>query len=1209
MRNGPTVAAPLLCNIAATTETTWECEAPLETGYRVVSAYQGARTATFGIAVGAFTAPIPDDPNPNVPHGEWAHFSGTVEFPGGPGAWVEVSMPGLSTSCTDTTIGAGGEWECSIDLPGAGALGGNYDVYITQYDLGEMASPTTEITLFYLLPPPPTFQITSPTEEQIFDWTPEGIVVSGTTPMPDHIYVWLDGEYPFCDVAPPSISWSCGPVPIDLGTHFLTAQQDGMPDADVNIEIVLGPPETDETSYAVPEGTTVATFSGTAYPGADVWAAIEVSDSETRECSTTAMTDGTWWCDIPVDDLADGEYNVSFWQEVEGGESAATWRTLTIEPAAAPAVNIAFPFNGEWIAWQSGPHVYVEGTAPGSDPVYVYLDDDLVTAVCMATPDESGLWTCPGDIFADPGHRTLTAMQAGATPAVTEFEVVLPQPGLSGTWVFTPGTTDATVQGTVGIPAWTHVSVHENWGEGWGPEIVGADCPMGPAETFTCVVDVSGVPEGQYYLLATHFFPDDPDVQGNSAMAYVVIGIDVGPVTLDCAYAPAQITISPSGPAYIGVYTLVPLTDDSGWHLVDRGACSGNAGYWDDSVPSWADTPYGGSGESGGECDSGCTLSGLAPGIYEVYYSDASEYYSSFEYLFRIPETPLENPVASTTDSVLLSGTATAGDAIRIEGDGGSVLCTTTVTGSGAWACAFPKSDAATARTVAVDPQSGGMSAATAFRSIPVAPPPPPPTPETPATPAAPTLPTLPQQPIALIQWLLSFSGDFSNLKPGDTFTLNVSEMPEGTAIEVWIHSTPRLLGTATGTGLPMMLELTVPEDIENGEHEIRMTAVTPLGTEYFFSSPATVTGGVDPVEEPAEEPEEEEPAGEGGAGGSGGAGNRADPAAPSALTDSIATIDRIVANPIVLAIAGGLALAILFLVALPTELLNSSLSSNTSRLGRWYGAVDGALTKAQDWFTRVTHSRALAAGLLTVVVAIIYGFVDPNFGFDLVSLRLVLSLGIAFFLLSYGASWVSSLIIRRLWGASSVIELQPTIILFAIVGVIVARLLDFSPGFLVGIAIGLELVSASRRVAARAVLVQFLVVVGLALAAWIAYSLFTPGDDFGGMLVDDTLAAITAEGLTGAIVAVFPLQFLDGRELWLESKRLWVLAFLLVAVPFALLVLPTAVEGTEVGDYGVWLLVFAVFAAVTLAIWFVFARAARREKAVEAVESEHADA
>ena len=102
VRNSPTVAAPLLCNIAATTETTWECEAPLETGYRVVSAYQGARTATFGIAVGAFTAPIPDDPNPNVPHGEWAHFSGTVEFPGGPGAWVEVSMRGLSTSCTDT---------------------------------------------------------------------------------------------------------------------------------------------------------------------------------------------------------------------------------------------------------------------------------------------------------------------------------------------------------------------------------------------------------------------------------------------------------------------------------------------------------------------------------------------------------------------------------------------------------------------------------------------------------------------------------------------------------------------------------------------------------------------------------------------------------------------------------------------------------------------------------------------------------------------------------------------------------------------------------------------------------------------------------------------------------------------------------------------------------------------------------------------------
>jgi hypothetical protein len=326
----------------------------------------------------------------------------------------------------------------------------------------------------------------------------------------------------------------------------------------------------------------------------------------------------------------------------------------------------------------------------------------------------------------------------------------------------------------------------------------------------------------------------------------------------------------------------------------------------------------------------------------------------------------------------------------------------------------------------------------------------------------------------------------------------------------------------------------------------------------------------------------------------------RGDPGARSALSDALAPVSAIVANPATLAIAGGLALALLFLVALPTELLNSSLSSNTTRLGRVYGTVDGALTRAQDWFIKVTHSRALAAAVITTVIALVYGFVDPGFGFDIVSLRLVLSLAIAFFLLSYGASWLSGVIIKRAWGATGIVALQPSIILFAIVGVVVARILDFSPGFLVGVAIGLELIQASKAVSARAVFVQVAVVTGFSLAAWIAYSFFSPGDAFLGRLLEDTLVAVTAEGLTGALIAVFPLRFLDGRELWEVSKRLWVAAFLVVAAAFALLVLPTAIQGTDVADYGTWLLVFAVFGAISLAVWFVFARAAAREEKAE---------
>jgi hypothetical protein len=814
--------------------------------------------------------------------------------------------------------------------------------------------------------------------------------------------------------------------------------------------------------------------------------------------------------------------------------------------------------------------------------------------VCTIPSPAPTDWACPG-VAVDPGPHTLTASQYLQNDAVTAFDVLLPAPDLPSTFTFEPGMTNAPIAGTRAYAASTRVTVFEDYGEGVGPERATTTCPEGAAGTFTCILDLSALAEDTYIVRVEHFLPGQPEVLAEYSQTYLYIESTAyaGPV-LDCAFQPSGVTISAPPPTTIFIYALVPSLGQ-GWILADQGYCGGSPGYLDESVAAWDYTPVAG-GENGGCTTSGCTLTGLAPGIYEVYYfgtGGETEGDGSFDYLFRVPEAPTAS-VASSGNSIALSGAASAGDTVRVVGGSGGTLCETTASGAGAWACGFSASTETSARAISIDPQSGGMSAYSASSSIPVfvAPITPPATPVTSIAPIVP-LPELP----TLVQWLLSLDGDLMNLKPGDTFSLTVAGVPAGWTIEVIIHSTPRSLGTVVATGELQTLEFTVPGDIESGDHRIEIAATTPLGTSYFENYDARVIGGVDPVaEEPGETPID--PESTTGTGPSGGAVDRSDPAAPSALTGSLAPLEAIAANPVTVAIAGGLALALLFLVALPTELLNSSLSSNTSRLGRVYGTVDRAMTRAQDWLIRFTRSRAIAAGLLVVVVAVIYGFVDPGFGFDVVSLRLVLSLGIALFVLSFVASWISGIIIRRAWGALGVVAMQPTIILFAIIGVIVARILEFSPGFLVGIAIGLELLQASKRVTARAVFVQLGVVTGLALAAWIVYSVFTPGDDFVGMLVDDTMVAITAEGLTGALIAVFPLKFLDGRELWEVSKRLWVAAFLLVSVAFALLVLPTAIDGTDVADYGVWLLVFAVFGAVSFAVWLIFVRADKRAAA-----------
>lgn len=1033
-------------------------------------------------------------------------------------------------------------------------------------------------------------------------WTGSGFTFSGTTITggdPEVSVYDDDGETQLCSAAVVGTTWSCTTAtPLPLGPHSYTAFQSipALPPAlDVaTLTVVPGPPSYDQANPYVVAQDSTALFSGdTSAPNASIQVTI---DGITPFCAAGPIAvPGDWTCSLSLAGVTPGDYTMTVTQTAGGYLSSASG-DLTIAPPVA--FGIDQPLPDSWYEWDPANEFDVVGTVPdASQPVEVSVDGDaFCTAIISGTT-----WACDNQFYPEPGDHVLAAQRGADVPVVVDIVVLLPRPNVGGhDTEFPQGVASISFTGqTMYSSASTRATLYEGQGEGRSAtptsvtecDVVGAD--------WICAVDGSALATGDYTVLFAHYLPSDPSVSSAESWAeFTVVASGTG-ATVRCEFSPAGLVATTTDPNVMLSYASV--ASGSGSPVETFGLCSGHAGLQPAAVSGY--------GPSIG-CSPTCALTGLAPGLHSLWFmrSDGDETggvgtdtpgFEPYQFFFRIPATPSVTSLTGTGPIVTATGAGVDGDEIRLVDQGGATLCTTTVT-SGMWSCAFPRSTVTSARALAIDTVSGGLSAYSSPSALPAAAGPTTPpltTPPPPAPPATPTIPTLPTTPAA-VKLLVGFP-DLMNLAPGDTFSVTISGVPEGWGLEVIMHSTPRSLGTAASTGAPMSMDLTVPEDIESGAHRIEVVATTPLGTNYYVNADANVRGGTVPVDEPpAAVPGEQtdDPAG----GGAGEPGDRTDPGAPSALSGAIAPLSAIAAHPITLAIAGGLALALLLLVALPTELLNSSLSSNTSRLGRAYGAIDGALTKAQDWLIRVTRSRAIPAAVLVVLVAIIYGFVDPGFGLDVVSLRLVLSLAIAFFLLTFVASWVSGLIIRRLWGASGVVALQPSIILFALLGVVVARVLDFTPGFLVGIAIGLELVRASRQVAGRAVFVQLSVVTGFALAAWVVYSLFTPGDDFVGMLVDDTLVAVTAEGLTGAVIAIFPLRFLDGRDLWEVSKRLWVVAFLLVGTAFALLVLPTAIEGTEVADYGVWLAVFAVFGLVSLAAWFVFARAAKRDEAAE---------
>ncbi len=356
------------------------------------------------------------------------------------------------------------------------------------------------------------------------------------------------------------------------------------------------------------------------------------------------------------------------------------------------------------------------------------------------------------------------------------------------------------------------------------------------------------------------------------------------------------------------------------------------------------------------------------------------------------------------------------------------------------------------------------------------------------------------------------------------------------------------------------------------------------------------------PVEEPAAQPER-------GGEGAPGEAPRDDPAAPSSITGSIPTLSQLFANPAALAAGGGFALALMLLVAIPSELLNSTLASGGHRLGRGYLAVQGALARVNDRLTALTRTPVLSAAVLVLVMSVIFGFNDPGYGFDPVSVRLTLSMALSIFIVYCLAALLSGAIMKRLWGIESRLEMLPTALLLAILGVVIARLIDFTPGFLIGLAIGLSIIgTVPAALRARAILLQFGVIFAVGVVAYLAYSALRgiPGfiDTLPGVFLDDTLVAIVAESLTGLLIVLLPLAFFSGRDLWTQSKALWTVSFLVVATAFSVIVLPTTSE--EVGsvlDLVPWLIPVVIYAIVVFALWAWLSRNERRAQDAAAEE------
>ncbi len=1107
---------------------------------------------------------------------------------------VEMSQDGVTYSplCTVNYAPGGTVWYCNPSTYSL-SLGLNY-VRARATDGTGTSAPGAPITIQVVNAP----TITSPADgvytndyEPTFSGASDGTYFTVST---------SDFLTTFCSGTVVNNAWNCTPsTPLPDGDYtYLVETTFGATTVfsayrTIHIDTALpSAPTLDPFSNPV-NSSPAPTVSGTGEEAATVSVLV---DGYPVSCPGAVVMSSSWSCAVG-DTLSAGAHTVTAFQTDAAGNvsPASSPQSLVINdttPPTPPVVTspVGTLSGGMNVVLTASTAATVTGTGePGATL-------NVVGNICMIVPtivDSGGNWTCQlttpmtpdgdHDVFfsltdtaantsalASPGLRFTVDTTAPAAPVVTPFANPVnssPGPLVSGT-----GEPDATltvlVDGLVTSCAGGPVDYMGTWSC-----TLGTGLTTGPHNVTVHQTDLAGnlsAAGTQPLVIADNTPPLAPIVtlpMGNVAGGFnTVVTNNTGPTVMGTGEPGATVVVS--GNSCLAA------------------AIVNSSGNWTCqlAIPL---TPDGDHDLSFGQTDAAMNASPFATPVLRFSVDTAAPAVPTV----TSPTGPLVSGVIQATTTArhpVISGSAELGASVHIvrggsmpvpctEGavvgdEGGQFACTVATTLSpGVYYFGFAQTDRAG--------NSSGPSV-TLLRLTVVDPPEP-----------SPALPTLAPR------WLLQFTSSTDAPAPGQNVTLTGSDLPPGATVTAELHSTPVPLGRSVvkedGT---FVLNTVIPNTVPPGPHHYVVT-VTPLqGSAQTAQLPVSVVVSprVDAISPPsaATTAPQANASGDLAGGTAQASAARNAPAAPNVLTHALPTLFDIIANPLVLAAAAASSLALLFLVAFPAEILNSTLDEN-------YERIFGRLPKVRlPWLARIRDRlkrTPVVGGLaLTTLAALIFSFADPSFGFDLASLRLFLACTIGMFVLGYVANVITGRIIRRRWSIASVIELQPFGLIVALAGVILSRVLDFAPGLLIGLVLGLSLMAtATAKDEVRAVLVWMGAILALSVASWIGYSLIAGGSgptDFAGALLGDSIVAIATEGISGLVIGLLPLGFLDGRSVFQYSKRLWLATYAVTLIAFFVIVVPSgALWGSIDGSFWFWLAVLLVFAGVCFGTYFWF--------------------
>ncbi len=302
------------------------------------------------------------------------------------------------------------------------------------------------------------------------------------------------------------------------------------------------------------------------------------------------------------------------------------------------------------------------------------------------------------------------------------------------------------------------------------------------------------------------------------------------------------------------------------------------------------------------------------------------------------------------------------------------------------------------------------------------------------------------------------------------------------------------------------------------------------------------------------------------------------------------------------------LTLVVVLLLLISSGLFNQTVEENRDDIEGFFERFASPVVALVAIFGRVWSraaggssgvSRVAAPIGVLMLTGLIYGFLEPGFGFNsksvVVFASLVVGGGVVTYLYEGGEAWIT----RRRLGLDAGVRLYPASIVIAVVSVALCRAVGFQPGIVFGfIASSVLLVPAtvSRRDSGGVLIWPALALLAVSLGAWLLVApLREISEGQSGILAalpESIAVAVFIVGMEGLFCTMIPLRFMDGKRLWDWNKWVWLAVFVSVSFLFFHILFYReeayfdALRNTKVVGAGA---VFTAYLAVTFGTWGFF--------------------